>query len=445
MSLRGRVLGLLLMVVGCGSTGARTDAAAGGAAGIGSAGNGGDGGGRGGASAPDARDLAGTGGAPDGGGATTDGRGDGNPDGTDAGIERPPLIAQAISVGESHACALVEGGGVVCWGDNFYGELGDGTTTSSPVPVRVSGLTDAIAIDAGWNHTCALLRSGEVRCWGDNDDGELGDNTATRRRTPVAPRGITDAIAVTASGTAFSCALLRDGTVRCWGTGGYGELGDGRVTTTIVPVTVTGVSDAVAIDSQGRHTCVLRATGGLLCWGDNEGGELGYGKSGPNTLQSIPIAVVGITNAVAVSCGSSHTCAILDGGSVQCWGANAGPPLSGGIPWTISATPLPVAGIAGATALAAGLEHTCALLPAGQMACWGDNQSGELGDGSMTLSATPVSVHGAAGATQVAAAVQQSCALLGGGHVACWGSNTAGQLGDGTTTSSPVPVSVVAP
>jgi len=175
--------------------------------------------------------------------------------------------ATAIAAGGSHACALLTGGSVRCWGSNFSGQLGNGTTTNDPIPtpVVVSGITTATAISAGNGNTCALLTGGSVRCWGDNYYGQLGNGTTTNSSTPVAVSGITTATAISAGGY-HTCALLTDGSVRCWGYNNYGQLGNGTTTDSSTPVAVGGITTAIAISAGGYHTCALLTGGSVRCW-----------------------------------------------------------------------------------------------------------------------------------------------------------------------------------
>jgi len=301
---------------------------------------------------------------------------------------------------------------VKCWGDNIVGQLGDGSTVESSVPVDVVGISDAVSISAGYDHTCAVLSSRAVKCWGYNWYGELGDGSNIDSNVPVDVVGISDAISISA-GYDHTCAVLSSRAVKCWGANWYGQLGDGSSNTiSSVPVDVVGISDAISIAAGGDHTCALLSSGAVKCWG-------------------------------CIAAGGDHTCALLSSGAVKCWGWNNYGQLGDGSNIS-SNVPVDVVGISDAISIAAEYWHTCAVLSSGAVKCWGDNEVGQLGDGSSnTISSVPVDVVGISDAISIAAGYWHTCALLSSGAVKCWGSGLHGELGNGSNTDSNVPVDVV--
>lgn len=231
----------------------------------------------------------------------------------------------------SGSCALLTGGTVECWGYNGEGELGDGTTTTSSTPVAVTGLSGVTAISSGGSSTCALLSGGGVECWGDNEYGELGNGTTTNSSTPVAVSGLNSATAISVGGYQSACALLSNGTVECWGWNNYGQLGNGTTTgpdtcntsyaCSTTPVAVSGLTGATAVSVGVASACALVTGGTVQCWGDNsQGGELGNGTT---TSSTTPVAVSSLSGVTAISVGNNYSaCALLSGGTVECWGLN---------------------------------------------------------------------------------------------------------------------------
>ncbi len=384
--------------------------------------------------------------------------------------------ARSIEAGSFHQCAVLEDTTLRCWGENDYGQLGNGVISSppetpNPTPVAVVGVTGATAVSGGGFHTCAVLANGTVQCWGrDTGDpdgrggGQLGNATVDgfASPTPVQVTGITTAIAVAAGGF-HTCALLANGTVQCWGQNDQGQLGNGTLDapTSVAPrnptpVTVSGITDAIAVSAGGWHTCALLRNGTVRCWGDNERGAIGDGSPTPanpfvRRPTPTPVEVVGISTAVALEAGIFHTCVLLQDGRVECWGDNQFFQLGNDPPANnASSTPVTVNGVTSPAALAPGAEHSCVLLQDGRVECWGDNNFGQLGNGSERGIFNPPTapVTGITGAVAATSGAEHTCALFRGGRVQCWGRGFFGRLGDGQDRNRPdgnafTPVTVV--
>ena len=379
------------------------------------------------------------------------------PDGRESGGSRlsnvvVPGSPVAIGAGADHSCALTASG-VRCWGSNQLGQLGDGTGVDSVEPRSAIGLADATAITSGSYHTCALISSGRARCWGQNHLGQLGyGSVSTRRATPVLVSGLTGAVSISASVSEadangarrddHTCAALASGAVQCWGGNYHGELGNGSMIPSPSPVTVVGVTGAVAVAAGGVDSCALESDGGVVCWGDNQLGQMGTDEAvctaPPETdpcVSLAPVPVAGISDAVAIAAGTRDTCAVLADGEVRCWGGSA---VTWGSTWpdppaTVgSQVPVPIFGVSGAVRVAVGLEHACAVSAAGTVTCWG---AGVLGAQPTWVPTGPTEIDQLGGVTAVSVGWAHACAAAHG-EVECWGGNDAGQLGTGSKSST---------
>jgi len=351
-----------------------------------------------------------------------------------------------ISAGEEYTCALSTAGGVKCWGDNNYGQLGDNRTTVSFTPVDVVGLSNGVAaISAGGYHACALTTAGGVKCWGLNAQGQLGNNTWANCYTPVDVVGLTSGVAAIFAGMDHTCALTTAGAVKCWGLNHFGQLGDNTTTNRNTPVDVVGLTSGVAEISAGKyqHTCALTTAGGVKCWGWNSYGQIGDNTT---TIHYTPVDVVGLSSGVAeISAGYYHTCALTTAGGDKCWGYNDYGQI-GDNTTSNSSVPLDVVGLtSGVAEISAGDYHTCALTTAGGVKCWGDNNYGQIGDNTQIQRLTPVDVFGlTSGVAEISAGGSHTCALTMAGGVKCWGYNENGELGDnGAESWSYTPVDVI--
>ncbi len=336
-----------------------------------------------------------------------------------------------LSAGSESTCALLSSGHVECWGHNQDGQLGDGNETDSDTPAVVKSVGTAVQVAAGTDHTCALLASGSVECWGSATWGEIGKTSQVDADKPISVVGAGKAAQLTA-GFAHTCALLPAGHIECWGRNNDGQLGNGTTSEEQrTPVEVQGVTDATQLSAGGNHTCALLSGGHVDCWGENKYGQLGDGTT--SETQSTPVEVRGITDATQLSAGYFYTCALLSSGQVDCWGEG----FAGGE----TDVPLEVKGVSDATQVGTGYFHACAVLSSGHVDCWGWNEFGQLGDGTAAKGPeAPVEVQGVGDATQTTAGYGHTCALLSSDRVDCWGENMYGQLGDGTETGSDIPV-----
>jgi alpha-tubulin suppressor-like RCC1 family protein len=292
-----------------------------------------------------------------------------------------------IYSGYLHTCALMNGGGVECWGDNASGQLGNKTYTSSTIPVNVLGLsTDILVVSLSWaNHSCVVSSGDGVLCWGYNDNGQLGDGTTTNRNAPVEVKNLPKNIVAIALGVGYSCALTSDGTVKCWGWNSSGQLGNDTIVNSSTPEDVLGLpSNIKAIATGYAHTCALTEEGGVTCWGANDSGQLGDGTT---TNRKKPVQVAGLNEkVVGIALGVSYSCALTEGGRLVCWGMD----YSG----QMNATPVTINGPEGLKQISAGGFFGCVLSDSVGAQCLGANDKGQLGDGTTKSRTTPVNVIG---------------------------------------------------
>ena len=330
-----------------------------------------------------------------------------------AGASSKRSLATTVTGGVSHTCALTRTGGVQCWGYNGHDELGTGrgNLLYSVLPMRVDGLTSGVtSISAGIRHSCAVTSAGGVSCWGANYSGALGDGTSHRHASPVAVSGLGSGVSRVSAGHDYSCALLSTGGVKCWGEG-Y------ELTPTDIPGLGSGVAE---ISSGTRTTCALTRAGGVKCWGGRYGPTpveipgLGSGVTALATGSPFcvlttggrakcwgadsnwsPVDVPGLeSGTTALSSSGGHTCALTGTGGIKCWGSNEFGQLGDGT--TIDRpTPGDVAGLtSGVAAIGVGFLHSCAVTRAGGLKCWGVNSAGTLGDGTERNRLRPVDVVG---------------------------------------------------
>jgi alpha-tubulin suppressor-like RCC1 family protein len=333
-------------------------------------------------------------------------------------------------------------------GNHIVTAMTSGGSTGAEADFAVSagafGVTMG-SIGVGEESACAVTSSGALECWGDNTYGELGTGIPGNSATPIPVPGLSSGVAAISHGYESACSLTVQGAAECWGNGAIGEVGTGTLGSSPTPQPVTGLSSSVTAISHGYESaCALIAGGSVECWGDNRYGELGSDSPGGSPT---PVPVTGLSSAAAVSVGDEVACALTSGGAVECWGDNRYGELGDdySTPLSYSSTPVPVTGLTdGAAAVSVGNQFACALTTAGGVKCWGANYYGVLGNGTNADSSHPVPVTGlSSGVTAISSGEESACALTLAGAVECWGDNTYGELGNGTTSASNVPVPVM--
>lgn len=353
------------------------------------------------------------------------------------------VAIRKVAVGRRTACGVLGDGRLRCTGQ----------PPSGP-PAPINGLF-ANEIALGEDHTCALLPDGSVRCWGDNRCGQLGETGPDRNGAAIVP-GLTGVRHIAAGGST-TCAVLADGQVRCWGRNDKGQRGDGTLTAlpkgfVLTPASgSTGLLDdaskAIDLVAGADHACLLGTNRQVACWGSDAHGKLGRGPLVP--LQPInpkkppkpakpPGGVVRGVKATTVAVGFAHACAIMTDTTIACWGDDEKGQIGDGGNATRN-VPARVPNVKGAIAIAVGDAHSCALIDGGSVLCWGDNAVGQLGDGTTNTARSPVRVPSISGAVAIAAGGASTCAMLGDGQVFCWGVAGLGK-NPATSRTEPVPV-----
>ena len=405
-----------------------------------------------------------------------------------AAAQAPPEAAgsaltgvASVSTGFYHSCALLTNSQVRCWGSNGYGQLGNGEESTTPekavTVLNVGGtgpLTGVRTIATGDDHTCALLTNGQVRCWGDNSFGELGDGSQEESHRPLVVEngsgtGPLTGVTQIAAAASTTCAVLESGQARCWGRGADGQLGTGtdvddrpRPTPVVGVGTTARLTAVTQIDIGYANTCARLADGTARCWGSDQVGQLGNGPATSIERVDRPVVVrnpadTGPLRGVrSISTSYTHTCAALTDGTARCWGNNLSGKLGNGGTDQRN-LPTVVKNAAGTGPLQAvadidvGAVHTCARRTDGSVRCWGNTQYGQVGNGTTgtdVLLPAPVRNTGdngdLAGVTQLHTDVNHTCARLSNGQARCWGYGDFGELGNGTATPiGAIPVKVL--
>lgn len=362
----------------------------------------------------------------------------------------PALPGMQISGGQNRTCGVTGDGETKCWGDNASGGLGDGTLIDRPTPGAVLGLGPGttMTVEAG-GPSCALLANGSVRCWGGNIEGSIPGAGADNPVPVDIPRLGAGTTAHISLGQKHGCAISITGATRCWGSNSSSQLGVGLPKGSLyaLPTLVPGFGPGTTrqIDASYLGTCAVRIDNSAWCWGTNVGGRIGDGTS---TERNLPTAVVdlGPGTTAQIATGTHHTCAVTTEGAAKCWGSSTSGALGNGRLGPDVPTPGDVVGLdeGTTTMIDTGSAYSCAVTTDGTAKCWGTNVYGQLGLGEgVWQQLAPRPVIGLTNSTRlIHTSTNTACAITTSDELRCWGLNDLGQVGDGTTTDRRVPVPI---
>jgi alpha-tubulin suppressor-like RCC1 family protein len=358
------------------------------------------------------------------------------------------VLFRQISAFEGHTCGVTTENRAYCWGYNVQGQVGDGTKTDfRDRPVAVAGGHLFRKVSVGVSHTCGVTTSDQAFCWGENRYGQLGDGTTMERLEPVrVTGGLSFRELVT--GTNHTCGLAVGGRVYCWGDNAFGQLGSGTAGSgRTTPGVVARTLGFRLLSAGSGHTCGIASEGRLFCWGLNTSGQLGAGtlveyRTEPTRVRIEGALLAGFTR---VGAGRTHTCGVTNSRRIYCWGDNSFGALGHGTTGELRFAPVIVVGDFFFDGVDGGMWHTCGFTRSSRLKCWGRNEFGQLGNGTTTGRSTPGASIPNLFFRQVTGGAEYTCGVALDDRAYCWGDNRSGQLGDGSTTVRLTPTLVVVP
>ncbi len=339
------------------------------------------------------------------------------------------VYADIIGGGQMHTAVVKPDGTVWSWGLNMFGQLGDGRRGNTILEgVQAVGLSNAVAVATGASHTVVLRKDGSVWAWGDNFWGELGNGRRRVGDVPAPVPGLPRIVAV-AAGYLHSLALAEDGTLWGWGDNHHGQLGVASPAWILNPIQIPGLPAVASIDAGFFHSAAIDRSGRVLTWGLNNAGQLGDGTL---VTRSTPSTIASIADAAAISGGQLHTLLLKKDGSIWSWGGNTFGQLGRSSTGRRDPNPAAIASLTGVTAIAAGEDHSLALTADQHVWAWGDNLYGQVADGTWEMRGQPVRVRALEPVIGIASGEAHVIAMNAEGTLFTWGFGSEGQLGDNT-------------
>lgn len=353
----------------------------------------------------------------------------------------------ALGTGYENTCAIKIDGTLWCWGANHDGQVGNlGTDDDVLTPAQIGNESNWTIVTLGFNYVCAIKNDGTLWCWGSNDVGQIGDGTVgTDRNVPTRVGTWSDWKSIS-TGSKTSCGIRNGGTLWCWGSNYYGQIGDNTSNGQKVPTQEdTGSTNWASVTAGAAHTCALKKDDSLWCWGSNYYGQLGNGTTDD---KKIPTQIGNEKNwAMIAAGGTNYTCGLKKNGTLWCWGHNGFGQLGVGT-YDGKNTPTQVGTDTDwmmiFTSRGVSLAYTCGVKNDGSLYCWGNNKDGQLGDGTTAKKLSPTKISAISNVIDAALGKSHACAITDPDSLWCWGENYWGQLGDGTKVNMKNPTEVTA-
>lgn len=350
----------------------------------------------------------------------------------------------SISAGATHTCGIdtsQSAGTLKCWGNNFYGQLGDNSQTDRLLPTVIDVGTVYTQVSVGSEHTCAITGTNVLKCWGRNGFGQLGLGTVVNSSVPVVVDAGTSYIALSVGGNT-SCAIASGGQLKCWGYNGYGSIGDNTTANRAVPTDVNVGTLYKQVSTSGNTTCGITSTDALKCWGNNQYAQIGDGTTTQRTAPIVIDSGESYKKIVSSSIASFFTCGLTTANKIKCWGTNQYGQLGDGTTSTRS-LPVTINASKNYSDLSVGYVHTCAIEDlSGQLYCWGKNEFGQLGDYTMTMQTSEVIGDTSKLYRAISLGYNYTCGRTNKNLLRCWGRNDFGQIGDGSSLDVLYPKSI---